>query len=167
MPAVIDLGSAFFGALYFLMSARNVKTFPVCLLILIMNIHTWVINSLVAKYENHDITMFSLDTHTGCLGFLNLSHNDLLPLFSYAVFASFFGSAGYVLCLLFFSPLVTSNAYLLEPFFAQLLGFSLGLDKLPGVITAIGTISAVAGIAFIDSGSRDRQKSIEADNCSE
>ena len=49
-PAIIDLASAFFGALYFIMSARNVKNLPVCLLILLMNMHTWVINGCVAKY---------------------------------------------------------------------------------------------------------------------
>ena len=49
-PAIIDLSSAFFGALYFIMSARNVKNLPICLLILLMNMHTWVINGCVAKY---------------------------------------------------------------------------------------------------------------------
>lgn len=127
-PGIIDLASAFFGALYFIMSARNVKNLPVCLLILLMNAHTWVINGCVAKYQNPEITLFSFDAQYGCLGFMNLAENAWLPLFFYAVFASFFGSAGYVLCLLFYSPLVTSNAYLLEPFFAQSLGYGLGLD---------------------------------------
>ena len=127
-PGIIDLVSAFFGALYFLMSARNVKNLPVCLLILIMNFHTWAINGWVAKYQNPEISLFSLDPQTGCLGFLNVLETPWIPLFFYAVFASFFGSAGYVLCLLFYSPLVTSNAYLLEPFFAQSLGYGLGLD---------------------------------------
>ena len=43
-----------------------------------------------------------------------------------------------------------------------MLGFSLGLDELPGVMTAVGTLFAVGGIAFIDSGSRDRQRTEEA-----
>jgi len=37
-----------------------------------------------------------------------------------------------------------------------MLGFTLGLDKLPGIATAAGTLFAIGGIAFIDSGSRDR-----------
>ena len=100
--------------------------------------------------------MFSTDVELGCLGFLNITGQPLFPLICYAVLASFFGSAGYVLCLLFYSPLVTSNAYLLEPFFAQMMGFVLGLDQLPGIMTAIGTLFAVGGIGFIDAGSRDR-----------
>ena len=98
---------------------------------------------------------------TGCLGFLNMN-NPALALFSYAIFASFFGSAGYVLCLLFFSPLVTSNAYLVEPFFAQLLGYMFGLDKMPGMLTALGTLFAIFGIAFIDRGSKRRLKDAAA-----
>jgi drug/metabolite transporter (DMT)-like permease len=117
-PAIIDLASAFFGALYFIMSGKNVKTMPVCFLILLMNMHSWAINGLIAKYQDSAINLFSFDVQTGCLGFMNVADQALLPLFCYALLASFFGSAGYVLCLLFYSPLVTSNAYLLEPFFA-------------------------------------------------
>lgn len=74
----------------------------------------------------------------------------------YAIFASFFGSAGYTLSLLFFSPLVSSSAYLLEPLIAQVLGYVMGLDQLPGYCTAIGSIFAIYGILYIDSGSRER-----------
>ena len=123
-----------------------------------MNLHTFFINSMVAKINDPSIQIFSLDLETGCLGFLNVN-NAALPLLSYALFASFFGSAGYVLCLLFYSPLVTSNAYLVEPFFAQILGYIFGLDQLPGWFTALGTLFAIFGIAFIDKGSRKRLKS--------
>ena len=61
LPAIIDLVSAFFGALYFIMSARNVKSIPVCLLILLMNMHTFVINSCLAMYQNPEIEIFSTD----------------------------------------------------------------------------------------------------------
>ena len=67
----------------------------------------------------------------------------------YGIFCSFFGSAGYVLCLLFYSPVVTSNAYLLEPFIAQALGYYLGLDQMPGLMTFLGTLMAVVGIWFL------------------
>ena len=152
---MIDLGSAFFGALYFLMSAKNVKNLPICLLIFIMNFHTFFINATIAKLNDPKIEIFSLDMETGCFGFLNV-HNHALSILSYALFASFFGSAGYVLCLLFYSPLVTSNAYLVEPFFAQILGYMFGLDKLPGYLTGLGTLFAIFGIAFIDKGSKKR-----------
>jgi hypothetical protein len=74
----------------------------------------------------------------------------------YAIFCSFFGSAGYILVLLFYSALVTSNAYLIEPFFAQVLGYMLGLDLMPGMMTLVGTVFAVFGIMYIDKGARFR-----------
>lgn len=82
----------------------------------------------------------------------------------YGIFCSFFGSAGYVLTLLFFSPLVTSNAYLIEPFIAQTLGYFLGLDKMPGILTLVGTLSALAGIVFIAKGDKERSAEAEMDS---
>lgn len=155
IPALLDLGSAFFGACYFLLSAHNVKSLPICLLLLIMNCHTWMINSLMAKSVEPQIRLFSFDMQYGCLGFLN-PNNDPWLIGAYALFASFFGSAGYVLCLLFFSPLVTSNAFLVEPFFAQVVGYSMGLDKMPGLVTFLATVSAITGIYYIEKGSRQR-----------
>jgi len=52
---MIDAVSAFFGALYFMYSAQNVKQIPICFLILIMNVHTFMINSTIAKIENPSI----------------------------------------------------------------------------------------------------------------
>jgi drug/metabolite transporter (DMT)-like permease len=52
LPAIVDACSAFFGALYFIMSARNVKEIPICLLIFLMSLHTFMINSTIAKIQN-------------------------------------------------------------------------------------------------------------------
>lgn len=71
------------------------------------------------------------------------------------------GSAGYVLCLLFYSPMVVTNAYLLEPIVAQLLGYYLGIDKLPGYMTVVGTIITLLGIIIIDHTVRKKQKIME------
>jgi hypothetical protein len=117
VPAIVDIGSAFFGAMYFLLSAHNVKSMPICCLLLMMATHTWLINSLIAKFMDPMIQILSIDMNYGCIGFLNPGNNPRL-IASYALLASFFGSAGYVLSLLFYSPLVTSNAFLVEPFFA-------------------------------------------------
>jgi len=52
VPALIDIGSAIFGAVYFLMSAKNIKDIPICLLISLMSFHTFFINSLIAKTQD-------------------------------------------------------------------------------------------------------------------
>ena len=80
-----------------------------------------------------------------------------VALVPYGILASFFGSAGYVFCLLFYSPVVTSNSYLIEPFIAQALGFMFGLDKIPGLMTLLGTLLAIAGIGYLQKGNNEHQ----------
>ena len=46
------LGSAIFGALYFLMNAKNVKDMPICLLLFVMNLHNFILCSLLAKVSS-------------------------------------------------------------------------------------------------------------------
>ena len=115
---LLVLGSAAFGGLYFLMNAKNLKTMPVCMLLFIMNVHNFILCSLLAKISSKGhIQIFSLDPVNGCLGFL-YKENIFVALVPYGILASFCGSAGYVLCLYFYSPVVTSNSYLIEPFIA-------------------------------------------------
>ena len=111
------LFSAVFGALYFHMNAKNVKDMPICLLLFTMNIHNFILCSTLAMITSNDAKIFSLDPKNGCLGFLN-PEVMFVALVPYGILASFFGSAGYVFCLLFYSPVVTSNSYLIEPFIA-------------------------------------------------
>ena len=48
VPDLINLCSAFFGAVYFLINAKNVSSLPVMSLIFFMNIHFFIINSCLA-----------------------------------------------------------------------------------------------------------------------
>ena len=52
MTYMICFGSAIFGALYFLMNAKNVKSLPICLLLFVMNVHNFVICGLLAKFTD-------------------------------------------------------------------------------------------------------------------
>jgi drug/metabolite transporter (DMT)-like permease len=71
-PALIDLISAFFGAIYFMSSARNVKKIPMCLLLFIMNLNNFFLCSVIAKVQSgYTIEIFSTSATTGCLGFLS------------------------------------------------------------------------------------------------
>ena len=45
----VVLGSSVFGALYFMMNAKNVKEMPICMLLFVMNIHNFILCSLLAK----------------------------------------------------------------------------------------------------------------------
>lgn len=115
---LIDLGSAIFGALYFLLNAKNVKELPICMLILMMNLHIWLLQGVIGKFIfDWRVQIFSNDPVWGCLGFIN-SETWLFAFIPFGIPAAFLGSASYVLLLMFYSPVVVSNAFLLEPFFA-------------------------------------------------
>ena len=68
--------------------------------------------------------------------------------------AGFFGMAGWVLCLLFFSPVITSASFLFEIFIGQFFGFLLDLDKLPGWSTWVGTVVVLIGVLFLQKADR-------------
>ena len=99
------------------------------------------------------VEMFSMDKDKGCLGFLD-PEIMFVAFIPYGIFSSVMGSAGYVMCLLFFSPLVVSNAYLIEPLIAQILSYSLGIDDCPGPLTFLGGFVIVIGIMLIDKANR-------------
>ena len=61
-----------------------------------------------------------------------------------------------MVCLVFFSPVIVSAAYLFEPFIGQLLGYWLGIDLMPGVATWLGTFIATIGVAVISKADRMR-----------
>ncbi len=100
------------------------------------------------------------------MGFIN-SETWLFAFIPFGIPAAFLGSASYVLLLLFYSPVVVSNAFLLEPFFAQALGYAFGLDDIPGVATFIGTSFAVLGIWYLEKGNKERIASEAIENDSD
>ena len=95
------------------------------------------------------IDFFSTDMYNGCLGFFD-PRIALIAFIPFGILCSVMGSAGYTICLLFYSPLVVANAYLIEPVIAQLLGFYFGFDDFPGILTFAGAAFTIAGIKFID-----------------
>ena len=139
-----------------MMNSKNVKSLPICQLLFLMNVSNFVMCSLLAMLMTKgEAKFFSTDPVYGCLGFLN-PEVALIAFVPYGIMSSFFGGAGYVLCLLFYSPAVTSNAFLLEPFVSEALGYYMGLDKLPGVLTIIGTVAIVAGVVYLQKGNNSR-----------
>ena len=81
-----------------------------------------------------------MDPERGLFGWLE--RKQLFTcVFWYGFFATFFGSVGYILSMQFYSPLICMNAYLLEPFFAQILGYVFGIDFMPSAFTILGTIA--------------------------
>ena len=155
----VNFFAAMFGAFYFILSAKNVKDIPICSLIFFMNIHFMVMNSILASLNilgNGPPFEISMSPTAGMFGFLNpqCAFTAFVP---YGIFCSIFGNAGYIVCLLFFSPLVVSSSFLLEPLVAQVLGSVMGIDKTPGPLTIFGTLIIIFGISWIDKTMREKR----------
>lgn len=58
------------------------------------------------------------------------------------------------MCFKHFSPIVIGTAVLFEPIGAQIVGCVIGIDKLPGIITFIGTFVTTIGLYLITKGSQ-------------
>lgn len=156
----INFFAAIFGAFYFILSAKNVKDIPICTLIFIMNVHFLIINALLASLnilgDGPPFEFWSMNPKSGLFGFLN-PECAFVAFVPYGIYCSIFGSAGYIVCLLFFSPLVVSSSFLLEPLVAQILGSYLGIDKTPGPLTIFGTLVIIFGISWIDKTMREKR----------
>lgn len=158
---LVAFGTAMFGAFFLLMSKQNVNSLPFCTLMVIMNVHMFLIQSFLAC-QLHGMTFFSLDKYSGCFGFLNpdgMVYNVLV----YGILAGVIGSAGYSLSLMFFSPLVVSNCFLIEPVVAQFNGYMLSIDQMPGLMTVLGGIVTLAGVYLIGSASKQKEKKMKQD----
>jgi len=55
-------------------------------------------------------TNLSFNPQTGFFGFLNVFEQPILPLLVNFFFSSILASSGYVVCLVFHSPLIVANA---------------------------------------------------------
>ena len=85
--------------------------------------------------------------------------------FFYGFFATFFGSIGYILAMQYLPTSVCLNAFLLEPYIAQVLGCLFGIDLMPGFMTIIGTALLTLALLMINRGTllmvKDKKRPVE------
>ena len=105
------------GTLFFMVNAKLTQQVPVMLLILVQSFLCFWVCVMVAKTLEPNTLVFSLDTVWGCFGFLN-KEEVIESFLVFGMAAGFFGNAGYVICLKFFSPVVVSAVFLVEPLLA-------------------------------------------------
>jgi hypothetical protein len=151
-----------FGAIFFMISGKTLKSLPPLTLLLMMSFYLWIFAAISSRIVDERVQLFSTDPQFGVFGFMD-SETWVYSYFGFGLFAGLGYSACSVLALLFFSPLVVSNAFLFEPLVAQLEGYLLGLDRMPGVITLACSGLAVSGLVFFFRGSKARAEMIAID----
>jgi drug/metabolite transporter (DMT)-like permease len=149
MVYIVTFLSGAFGAVYFTLNQHSQKLMPMSVLLFSISLLGFIISSAIASaITGGRSKLFSFDPVNGSMGFFD-ADNVWIVLVLQGVFGSFMGSAGYMLSLYFYSPVVTSSAFLLEPLVAQALGTYLGIDKFPGILTLIGMSIVIFGIVKI------------------
>ena len=136
-------------AFFMIINGLLVKVFPIFTLLVLQAIigYLYLTIFMVSAYSDRFV-FFSLDIQWGGFGFCDENQAVKAILF-YGLSAGFFGNAGYVICLLFFSPVIVSACFLFEPFLGQFIGYWMGIDHFPGWLTWVGTFLVLVGILLI------------------
>ena len=95
-----------------------------------------------------DFTFFSTSMETGCFGLFRSEQVGVM-MGMYGPAHGFFGNAGYIVCLKYFSAVVVSAAFLFEPGLSQIIGYWFDIDEMPGWMTWLGAAGVFTGIALI------------------
>lgn len=94
---------------------------------------------------------FDMNPFTGVFGFFD-DELWLYVIFVYGFFTGACNMGAYSLSCKYFSPLVIGTTVLFEPIGSQILGCFMGLDKIPGPMTFIGSGITLAGLYFVMKG---------------
>lgn len=82
----------------------------------------------------------------------------------YGLVCGVYGTHGAIFAVKHFPLIPLMNSYLLRPIIAQLLGYLLGIDNIPGSMTFIGVTGLIFSIMFQKQGEVIRQKKEKEDN---
>ena len=163
----ICISGAFGAAFFMLVNGLLVKELPIFSLLLAQALLGYLyLNILMSVIYAGDFKFFSLDREWGGFGF---AHEDeaFVAFACYGTSAGFFGNAGYVICLIFFSPVIVSASFLAEPFLGQMIGFAMNIDRFPGWLTWVGTALVLFGVLGIQKADRERKNAQAAKNDAE
>ena len=144
---LVCLASTLAGSFFLLIIGLLVKEVPTCTLLFSQSMLAFLYNALLLRMiYGSDYEFFSINPDQGAFGIFS---QDMDATIAFVLSAGFWGSAEYILGPLFFSPVILSSVILLEPFLAQLIGYGLEIDQMPGWMTWIGTIMVILGILAI------------------
>ena len=95
-----------------------------------------------------DFEYLSLDVKMGGFGFLN-PDEFVAGFVGFGLASSFLTLSGSVLCLKHVPPVIITACFLFEIFIGQFLGWFLNIDKMPGMLTWLGTVVVFVGVLLL------------------
>ena len=140
---------AFMAAFFFLINGLLVKTVPIFTLCTIQSLLGFLYMAIFISTTGADPDYsFTDDRDHGAFGFIHPSQ-AFNAFFIFGPVAAFWGNAGNVISLLFFSPVIVSACVLVEPFIGQMVAYWMKIDNMPGWATWVGTTLVFVGILGI------------------
>ena len=139
------------AAFLILMNGILVKSLPIFTSVFIQACFGIVYLICINYVVTEDYQFFSTDPLSGGLGIYT---QDFPAVAMFSLSAGFFGNVGYVISLLFFSPVIVSAVFLFEPALGQLISYFAGIDEFPGWMTWGGTACVFLGILLIQRADR-------------
>lgn len=157
---LLMLFSSFPAALFFtmnkvLMENRIVKH------LIIFNITVAILTIVQAVLV--DESTFDRNRETGLFGWTH-ADNWLINVVGYGGLNTFMGNTGYLLSMHFFSPIIVMNALLIEPFFAQTIGYYVGLDEFPSMYTIGGVCIVTISLFIYNQVKQAEQQQLDPEN---
>ena len=105
--------------------------------------------------EGDTSKLFSFDPHEGIFGLFSYEQIKISILLGPIGMSI----GGYTLALKYFQPHIVGNAFVIEPFLGQFLGWITHQDQVPGILTFIGGIIIILAIMIVAKGSNESAKS--------
>jgi hypothetical protein len=153
-------------AVYLPLSKYIIKKVPVLYIYMYTSISAclWFFLIIVIFSDVKLSVLFSTHPKYGIFGWLS-DEQWKISIFLIAPIWGFMANALDVLSLRYFESHIIGNSHMLEPFLGQLIGYLIGQEKLPGILTYLGAFTIIWGIYKIAEGSvRANEKMPSTDN---
>ena len=139
---------SFLGAIFFMINGRLIKTIPIFTLMSLQSLVIIILMPIILTLVYDDFEYFSFDVKMGGFGFLN-QDEFVAGFVGFGLASGFLTQSGSVLCLKLVPPVIITACFLFEIFIGQFLGWFLNIDKLPGMLTWLGTVVVFVGVLLL------------------
>ena len=148
---------AWFFALYLPWNKILIRKIPGLAILMINSLVSisWCIIVMIIINEGDTSKLFSFDPHEGIFGLFSYEQIKISILLGPIGMSI----GGYTLALKYFQPHIVGNAFVIEPFLGQFLGWITHQDQVPGILTFIGGIIIILAIMIVAKGSNESAKS--------
>ncbi|TNV80073.1 hypothetical protein FGO68_gene16966 [Halteria grandinella] len=149
----VALIGSFLCALWMLKNEELVQHLPPLYAMTFISLFSNIILIILGISFYGDVFTLDANPKTGVFGYLGGGPQlGVYVILVYGLFTGACNMGAYSMSCKYFSPLVIGTAVLFEPIGSQIIGCLLGLDRIPGFLTWLGTALTLGGLYFVGRG---------------